>query len=430
GCPLKVIARLFSLAVEQRRAVQPVADHAVRPRSFQLGERQKVSRQRARLPYVARNSQVRPPRVQRRKDARIIIQGAAEIDGAAAHIGYRVGTKSLYCDRRSDQRNLCVQLQIVPFKSGRELADLLPRRVELCDGLQICRALGCLFCRFEPHLRRARGAAGLRQMLGHVIGLPVGDPRKLEFDLVGDAGVKLPSLPLEKRIVRHVPHQSMLEGVDLFVVIALEPYQSGHTQLLECEFKGVPVLTRNGRQKSVRKTAPDHRRDLSDRLGMAQSLETEHERVVECRWHLHGPTGNGIDLTGLERRRRQLLYEQWNAVRSRDDLLDQLARQPLVADDGAGEIAAVVIVKALKQDAPDRQRSAANSTRATGDQKQNRRVADLGSDAFDYLDRRWIGPVKVLEQYQAHAAASRRCQQLHNGVARLPTPLLRVGNCR
>src|SRR5215831_14196920 len=184
-------------------------------------------------------------------------------------------------------------------------------------------------------------------MLGEVVGLPVGDLRKLELDLVGDAGVKLSSLPLEKRIVRYVPHKSMLEGVDLFVVIALEPYQSGHVQLHECVFKGVLVLTRNSRQKSMRKTAPDHRRELSDRLAIAKALETEHERVVERRWHLRGPTGNGIDLTSLERRRRQLLYEQRNAVRSRDDLLDQLARQPLVADYGAGDIAAVVIIKAL-----------------------------------------------------------------------------------
>src|SRR5262249_14039764 len=100
-------------------------------------------------------------------------------------------------------------------------------------------------------------------MLGEVVGLPVGDLRKLEFDLVGDAGVKLSSLPLEKRIVRYVPHKSMLEGVDLFVVIALEPYQCGHAQLLECVCKGVLVLARNRRQKSMRKTAPPTRAERS-----------------------------------------------------------------------------------------------------------------------------------------------------------------------
>jgi hypothetical protein len=53
-------------------------------------------------------------------------------------------------------------------------------------------------------------------------------------------------------------------------------------------------------------------------------------------------------LAGLKSSSRQLFHEQWHAIRSRDDLLYQLAGQPLVADDGASEIAAIVIVKALK----------------------------------------------------------------------------------
>src|SRR5258705_2149402 len=294
------------------------------------------------------------------------------------------------------------QLQIALIKSSRELPDLLPRRVKLRDGLQICRALGCLLCRFEPHLRRARGAAGLRQVLREVVGFPVGDLRQLEFDLLGDAGVELSSLPLEERIVRYVPHQSMLEGVDPFVVIALEPYQSGRAQPLESGFKGVVVLARNSRQKSMRKTAPDHRRELSDRLGIAEPLETEHQGVVERRWHFGGPTvddpssGARINLAGLEGRRRQLFYEQWHAVRSRHDLLDQLARQRLVADDGAREIAALVVVHALQQDAPEHQRNAADCSRPAGDHEQNRRGADLAGGTLDDLDRRWDGAVEKL----------------------------------
>jgi len=42
----------------------------------------------------------------------------------------------------------------------------------------------------------------------------------------------------------------MLEGVNLFVVIALKPYQSGRAQPLESGFKGVVVLARNSRQRS------------------------------------------------------------------------------------------------------------------------------------------------------------------------------------
>ncbi|MGH6738198.1 MAG: hypothetical protein ACREDY_04045, partial [Bradyrhizobium sp.] len=191
-----------------------MADHAIGPRSLQLGERQKVSRQRAGLSHIACNPKMRPPGVQRRKDPRIVVQSAAELDGAAAHFGDRVSAKSLQRDRRPDQRNQGVQRQIVPFKSGRELPDLLPRRVELRDGFKIRRALGCLLGRFKPHLRRARGPARLRQMLCEVVGFPVGDLRQMKFDLLGDAGVELPSLPLQERIVCYVPHQSMFERVD------------------------------------------------------------------------------------------------------------------------------------------------------------------------------------------------------------------------
>src|SRR5258706_15122533 len=135
-------------------------------------------------------------------------------------------------------------------------------------------------------------------------------------------------------------------------------------------------------------------------------------------------------MAGLEGRRRPLFYEQWHAVRSRDGLLDQLARQRLVADDGAGEIAAIVVVKALKHDAPDHQRAAANGSRPAGDHKENRRVADLSSDALDDLDRRWIGPVKILYQYQARVVVGVRRQLWHNRNSISPTPPLRLGHPR
>src|SRR5260370_24575052 len=121
---------------------------------------------------------------------------------------------------------------------------------------------------------------------------------------------------------------------------------------------------------------------------------------------LEGPTCDvpsssaRVDLPGLKGSRRQLFYEQWHAVRSRDDLLDQLARQRLVADDRTGEIAAIVVVKALKHDAPDHQPAAANGSRPAGDHKENRPVPDRSTDALDHLDRQWIGPVKILDQYQ------------------------------
>ena len=50
-----------------------------------------------------------------------------------------------------------------------------------------------------------------------------------------------------------------------------------------------------------------------------------------------------IDLAGLKGRRRQLFNEQRHAVRARDDLFKQLARQLLVPYDKVGEISAVIV---------------------------------------------------------------------------------------
>jgi hypothetical protein len=44
--------------------------------------------------------------------------------------------------------------------------------------------------------------------------------------------------------------------------------------------------------------------------------------------------------------------------------------------------------------------------------------------------RRWIGPVKILDQYHARLAVGMRRYQLYNRIARLPTALLRIGNSR
>src|SRR5260370_26276300 len=97
----------------------------------------------------------------------------------------------------------------------------------------------------------------------------------------------------------------MLDGGTLSAFIALKPYAAGGAHPLESGFKGVVVLARNSRQKSMRKTAPDHRRELSDRLGIAEPLETKHQGVVERGWHFGGSTGDvpcsgaRIDLAGL-----------------------------------------------------------------------------------------------------------------------------------
>src|SRR5262249_57627939 len=100
-------------------------DHAISPGTSLLGERQKVLRQRASLAQIAGNPSVRPSRVQRRKDAWIVIQRTANLDGATAHARNSRRCKSLKCDGRSNERDLEFHPHIIPFPSASTLLHLL-----------------------------------------------------------------------------------------------------------------------------------------------------------------------------------------------------------------------------------------------------------------------------------------------------------------
>ena len=71
----------------------------------------------------------------------------AELDRATAYVGDRDGGKSLQRDGRPDQRDMCLQFEIVALEPGGQLLDLFQCGTQLRAGLQICRALGRLRCR-------------------------------------------------------------------------------------------------------------------------------------------------------------------------------------------------------------------------------------------------------------------------------------------
>ncbi len=117
--------------------------------------------------------------------------------------------------------------------------------------------------------------------------------------------------------------------------------------------------------------------------------------------------GARIDLAGLKGRRRQLFHEQRHAIRSRDDLLEQLARQLLVADDGASEIAAVVIGQGAEAGCAGSSRTAANGIVRLVITSRIGALPIWPAIRSTTSIGRWIGPVKILDQYQARAAVAR-----------------------
>jgi hypothetical protein len=95
-----------------------------------------------------------------------------------------------------------------------------------------------------------------------------------------------------------------------------------------------------------------------------------------------------------------------------------------------GKNAAVVVAKPPKRDTLDRRRAAAHALAPARDDKQDWTIDDLAGNTLDDFDGRRIGPVKVLDQYEARIVACVRCQQLHDRIARLAPQLLTVGNGR
>ncbi len=108
----------------------------------------------------------------------------------------------------------------------------------------------------------------------------------MELDLLCDTVVNLPSLPFEKRIVGNVPNQRMLEGVDFFVVVALESYQSRCSQPLESGFKAVAMLTPQRRREADAESCGQSPTRTARPPSHCRAAQAQHQEIVERRWHL------------------------------------------------------------------------------------------------------------------------------------------------
>jgi hypothetical protein len=96
----------------------------------------------------------------------------------------------------------------------------------------------------------------------------------------------------------------------------------------------------DGSQQGVRKLASDRRPDLRQLLGGAEPVEPRHQRCVQgcgdrqCRGrHQGGGPSCFILAFCLQHRLRHLFHEQGDSVRALDDVLPDVCREQLVADD-------------------------------------------------------------------------------------------------
>ena len=192
----------------------------------------------------------------------------------------------------------------------------------------------------------------------------------------------------------------------------------------------------DGGQDSIGKIASDGRADLQHLARGTEPVDPRHQRGLQrrrnrqvlCRLIEHVVIAGFVQSLALEHRLGQLFDEQRHAVGALDDLIEQSGRQFLSAGymiDQHGPLALRQPVERQHGDVrlpgPGRLKF-----RTEGDDEKDRQGLQALDGQRQQFERRWIGPMHVLEQHQHRPAPRQRLQLLDQRRENLAPPGLRV----
>src|SRR5262245_16672994 len=218
--------------------------------------------------------------------------------------------------------------------------DLVERTPELFRGFDQRRALRRPQSGFAPQRRGFLDLPRLRAVTRQQLGLVLADLREPTFERFGDSGMKRTPRLAQQRAVSRIPYQCMLKKVGRVRRATLSEHQTSLNASANRRLQLRLRLARDRGQQRVRRLASNRRPDLRQPLGGAEPVEPRHQRCVQGCGYRQGRGSNEgsgppcfILAFRLHHRLRHLFYKQGDSVRALDDVLPDVCRQRLVADD-------------------------------------------------------------------------------------------------
>ena len=159
-------------------------------------------------------------------------------------------------------------------------------------------------------------------------------------------------------------------------------------------------------QQVARKLPSDRRSDLSDVFCFSEPVQTRGQRVAKrARDRQLGQRPGELEtvvtfgeLTRLDDRTRQLLDEQWAAVRFVEDVLHELLRQGLPAGDVGNDASRLIVIESVQV---DRRAFFAGprcvKRRPRSHEYQDRMPIDPVDRAVEQLESSGVHPMQVFE---------------------------------
>ena len=257
---------------------------------------------------------------------------------------------------------------------------------------------------------------------------------KLLFEHARNLAVQLLPPALEQALIGRIPHQRVLEGVD-----GVRRLAAAEHELRLLELARARAATRSRRVRpmhaaGIGKFAPDGGADLADLLHRRQAVEPRHQRILKrCR---DGERRQRARRADSRRRPRRGCPPSSTALVSsstNSGLPSVLATICLVTSAGSARppaTRATMLSTSSRSRRPSGKDADVGKTgpwrlefRSEGEQCEHRQLAHPFDGQIEQLERRGIGPVRVLEQDQDRLLAG-ECLELVEQCRERPAALL------
>jgi len=262
------------------------------------------------------------------------------------------------------------------------------------------------------------GLPSFRVVVGEKLGLLLRDLRRDLLQDGGALGVELLAPGAQQGAVGGFLDQRVLEHVGGVVRRAALVDQLGAEQVAQCGVQRVALDRGQGREMRESELAPDHGAHLGQLLGGRMPVEPGQQRVVQRvrdgqRWQRAEQLivlAHVAQDAELENRLGELLDEQGDAVGAREDLVQQLGREPLAPGDLRDHGHRLAARQPAQRECRDMRqaRPVRLELGPVGYEQEHGGILDVHDALRQQLLRGRVDPVRVLEQHENGLAPGER----------------------